>query len=97
MNKAELVEAVHKMSRNEFSKVDVECLLNGLTSVIQSQVAQGQEVKLVGFGTFFPRRHRERNGRNPQTGAAIKIDARSAPKFRPGSEFKKLVKYNGKK
>ena len=55
-------------------------------------VKKGDDVKLVGFGTFTKAKRKARTGRNPQTGKAIKIPAAWAPKFRAGAEFKSMVK-----
>jgi DNA-binding protein HU-beta len=59
---------------------------------IKKAVKKGDDVKLVGFGTFTKAKRKARTGRNPQTGKAIKIPAAWVPKFRPGAEFKTLLK-----
>jgi DNA-binding protein HU-beta len=58
---------------------------------IQSTVAAGGKVSLVGFGSFEPRQRAARNGRNPQTGATIEIPAVTVPAFSAGKQFKELV------
>jgi nucleoid DNA-binding protein len=58
----------------------------------QGTSRKGDDVKLVGFGTFTKAKRKARTGRNPQTGKAIKIPAAWAPKFRAGAEFKSMVK-----
>ena len=60
--------------------------------LIQKAVARGSDVKLVGFGTFERAQRKARNARNPQTGSALKVPATKVPKFRPGKEFKDLVR-----
>ena len=62
-----------------------------LLSEMTKAVKKGDEVKLVGFGTFTKAKRKARTGRNPQTGKEIKIPASWAPKFRPGSEFKSML------
>ena len=59
---------------------------------IQKTVSKGKKVTLVGFGTFEARKRAARTGRNPQTGAALKIAAKTVPAFTAGKKFKELVK-----
>jgi len=89
MNKAELIERVSKDTN--LSKTEVEKSINAMTDWIKKSVKKGEEVKLVGFGTFSKSKRKARTGRNPQTGAEIKIPACSVPKFKPGKDFKDLV------
>lgn len=90
MNKAELIESVAKAS--QLTKVDVELALNCALDVIKKNVKKGEDVTLIGFGTFTRSKRKARTGRNPQTGKEIKIPAMTVPKFRPGREFKDAVK-----
>ena len=90
MNKAELIERVAKES--ETTKAQAERILDTTIDVIRKSVKKGDEVKLVGFGTFTKAKRQARMGRNPQTGKSIKIPAAWYPKFRPGAEFKNLVR-----
>ena len=69
-------------------------VLGALIDTIQKTVAKGKKVTLVGFGTFEARKRKARTGRNPQTGAAIKIAAKTVPAFSAGKKFKEVV--NGK-
>ena len=89
MNKAELVEKVAKGC--ELPKAHVERVLETTLETIRKSVKRGNEVKLIGFGTFAKSKRKARTGRNPQTGQSIKIPASWYPKFRPGSEFKHLL------
>lgn len=89
MNKAELVEKVSKKSK--MTKAQTELILDAAIDVIQRAVSAGEEVKIVGFGTFDRASRKERNGRNPKTGTTILIPASRVPRFRPGKEFKTLV------
>ena len=59
---------------------------------IEKTVSKGKKVTLVGFGTFEPRKRAARTGRNPQTGAPLKIAAKTVPAFSAGKKFKELVK-----
>jgi len=89
MNKAELIEKVSK--ETNLTKNDVEKSLNSITDVVKKTLKKGEYVKLVGFGTFSKSKRKARTGRNPQTGAEIKIPACSVPRFKPGKEFKDTV------
>jgi len=89
MNKAELIE---KLSTSiQVSKAQSELILDGLLDIIQKTVAKGEEVKLVGFGTFGAATRKARAGRNPKTGSKITIPRSRVPKFKPGKEFKSKV------
>ncbi len=90
MNKAELVESVVKVTK--LRKIDAESLLNTTLEVIKKTVKKGDDVTLIGFGTFTKTKRKARKGRNPQTGKEIKIPAMVVPKFRPGREFRSIVK-----
>jgi DNA-binding protein HU-beta len=90
MNKAEIVDQLSK--EHTISKLQAEAVLNSTLEIIKRSVKKGDAVVLVGFGSFFKAKRKARKGRNPQTGAVLKIPAQSVPKFRPGREFKKVVK-----
>ncbi len=90
MNKAELIEAVAKTAK--LTKVDTEMVLNTALDTIKKSVKKGEDVTLIGFGTFTRSKRKARIGRNPQTGKEIKIPAMTVPKFRPGREFKDSVR-----
>lgn len=92
MNKAELIHAI--ADKTGLTKSDTEKTLNALVETIIDTVADGQEVALIGFGTFKPAHRAAREGRNPATGAMIQIEASTQPKFVPGAAFKNKV--NGK-
>lgn len=89
MNKEELVQEVAKKAKVT-QKEAVE-VLNALIDTVQKTVAKGKKVTLVGFGTFEARKRAARAGRNPQTGAAIKIPAKTVPAFSAGKKFKDLL------
>jgi len=79
--------------KTKTTKTQSENILDAAIEIIQSTVASGTEVKLVGFGTFDRSSRRERNGRNPKTGESIVIPASTVPRFRPGKEFKEKVSH----
>ena len=89
MNKAELINLVSEKA--EISKKDADAIVSATVESIMESVASGDKVSLVGFGSFEPRARKARNGRNPQTGKAIKIPATTVPAFSAGKGFKELV------
>jgi DNA-binding protein HU-beta len=90
MNKAQIIEAI--ASSANLTKVDAENALNACIESIKKAVKKGDDVTLVGFGTFTKSKRKARMGRNPQTGKEIKIPAMNVPKFRAGKEFKNAVR-----
>ncbi|MCR5156435.1 MAG: HU family DNA-binding protein [Butyrivibrio sp.] len=93
MNKTELVDAIAKAT--ELSKKDAEKAVKAFTDVVAKELKKKGKVQLVGFGTFETAKRAARTGKNPQTGAAIKIPAATVPKFKAGKALKDAV--NGKK
>jgi DNA-binding protein HU-beta len=89
MNKAQLVEQL--ASEIELTKADCERVIDGTIEAIKKTVKKGEDVTLVGFGTFTRSKRKARTGRNPQTGEAIKVPACTVPKFRPGKAFKEFL------
>lgn len=89
MNKEELVQEVAK--KTKLSQKQVADTLACFLETIEKTVAKGKKVTLVGFGTFEPRKRAARTGRNPQTGAELKIAAKTVPAFSAGKKFKDLV------
>ena len=92
MNKEELVAEISKKSK--VTQKEAAEVLSALIETVQKTVSKGKKVTLVGFGTWEPRKRAARNGRNPQTGKAIKIPAKTVPVFSAGKKFKEIV--NGK-
>lgn len=90
MNKGELVESMANAAG--ISKAGAERALTGLLDSITKALSKGGKVTLVGFGTFSVSKRSARQGRNPQTGAAIKIPARKVARFKPGSKLAEAVK-----
>ena len=89
MNKAELVAAI--AAKTELSKKDSEKALKAFIDVVSEELKKGEKVQLVGFGTFEVAKRAAREGRNPQTGKAMKIAASKAPKFKAGKALKDEV------
>ncbi|HET9137556.1 MAG TPA: HU family DNA-binding protein [Candidatus Kapabacteria bacterium] len=89
MNKSELIEAVAKSSG--LSKADSDRALSAVIDTIGKTLKKGGTVALVGFGTFKVSKRNARMGRNPQTGATIKIAARKVPRFTAGKALKDSV------
>jgi DNA-binding protein HU-beta len=90
MNRKELIDAV--AAKTEMKKVDVERVIEGTISAITEELANGGSVALTGFGTFATSERGERTGRNPSTGAEMKIAASRVAKFKVGSALKSAVK-----
>ena len=86
MNKTELVEHIAKHS--DISKAAATRALESIVDAVKKTLKKGGTVSLVGFGTFAVGKRVARTGRNPRTGAAIKIKAAKVPKFRPGKGLK---------
>ena len=95
MNKVELVEAMAKKA--DISKKDAEAALKAFIATVQGELKKGGKVQLVGFGTFEVSKRAARKGRNPQTGAEMKIKASKTPKFKAGKAFKDAVNGTKKK
>ena len=89
MNKTELVAAIAK--KTELSKKDAEKALKAFTDVVAEELKKGEKIQLVGFGTFEVSERAAREGRNPSTGATMKIPASKAPKFKAGKALKDAV------
>lgn len=86
MNKTELIDQVASASGE--SKAAVTRTLDALMETVKSQVAKGDDVTLIGFGTFTSTKRAARTGRNPRTGAELKIAAKTSPSFKAGKAFK---------
>lgn len=93
MNKAELIEIA--AGEAEISKAAAGKALDAIVAAVTKAVSKGDTVTLVGFGTFKSAKRAARVGKNPQTGAELKIPATTVPKFTAGAGFKTAV--SGKK
>jgi DNA-binding protein HU-beta len=90
MNKAELIDAI--ASKADLTKADAKKALDAFIGSVGETLKNGDRVALVGFGSFSVAEREERMGRNPQTGAEIKIPAKKVVKFKAGAELSDLVK-----
>ncbi|MGE0455443.1 MAG: HU family DNA-binding protein [Vicinamibacteria bacterium] len=89
MNKAEMIAGIAEDTG--LTKADVGRCLDSLVEQVTRTLKKGDRVALVGFGTFGVSKRKARAGRNPQTGAVIRIAARRVPRFAPGKELKAAV------
>lgn len=89
MNKNELVSAVAEKA--ELTKVDAAKAVDALFEAVTASLKGGDEVRLVGFGSFYISNRKASKGRNPRTGEAIDIPAAKLPKFRAGKALKDAV------
>lgn len=86
MNKTELIE--HIASQADISKAAAARALEAMVAGIEASLKKGDSVSISGFGTFAVTKRAARMGRNPRTGAQVKIKAAKVPKFRPGKALK---------
>lgn len=89
MNKGDLINKV--ANEAGLSKAQAGKALDSVINTVQKSLKKGDKVTLVGFGTWSVAKRAARTGRNPQTGAAIKIPAKKVVKFKAGKEFAKTV------
>lgn len=89
MNKSELIEHIAKHA--DISKAASARALEAIIGGVKTTLKRGGSVSLVGFGTFTVTKRAARSGRNPRTGAAIKIKAAKVPKFRPGKALREAL------
>ena len=89
MNKAELVEAVAEQA--DMTKAEAGRAVDALVTTITGTLQKGDDIALIGFGTFTVRDRAARVGRNPQTGAEIQIKAAKVPAFKAGKALKDAV------
>lgn len=95
MNKNELVAEVSELA--SISKADAARAVDAFIDAVTSSLQSGDEVRLVGFGTFAVVQRKATEGRNPRTGAVIRIAASKQPKFRAGKALKETVNKTSKK
>ena len=89
MKKVELVEAV--ATKANLTKADALRAIDATVEAVTEALIKGDKIPLVGFGTFAVSRREGRTGRNPQTGAEVKIPARNAVTFKAGTALKEAV------
>jgi DNA-binding protein HU-beta len=86
MNKQELLEKVSDLA--DLSKAEAQRALDAILHTIKQAIAKGESVGLIGFGTFKSTKRKARTGKNPKTGAPLKIPAMTVPKFSAGAALK---------
>lgn len=89
MTKSELIDALAKSTG--FTKVDCNKFFESFVDTVTNTLKNGDEIRLIGFGTFKVTNRAAREARNPRTGDKIKIPATKAPKFTPGKDLKVAV------
>ena len=89
MNKAEFIEKLAE--KLKIPKNQTENVLDATLDLIQKTVSKGEEVKLVGFGSFMRTQRKARPGRNPKTGEYAEVPGIPVPRFKPGKEFRTRV------
>jgi DNA-binding protein HU-beta len=89
MNKAELIDAI--AANANLSKADAGRALDAVVDSVSSALSKGQQVSIVGFGTFSVKHRAARSGRNPRTGETIQIAASNVPGFKAGKALKDAV------
>lgn len=95
MNKSELVSAISEKA--DLTKAKAAEALDAFIDIVSDALASNDEIRIVGFGTFAVVTRKATEGRNPRTGAVIKIAASKQPKFRPGKALKDQVNKAKKK
>jgi DNA-binding protein HU-beta len=89
MNKSELIDAVADAA--DMTKADATKAIDAFVNVVGDTLKEGDQITLVGFGTFLVRHREARSGRNPRTGETIQIKASNVPSFKAGKALKDTV------
>ena len=89
MNKSQMIERI--ADSTNLSKADSNRALEAIIKIIKDSLKSGEQVTIVGFGTFLARDRKARAGRNPRTGETIQISASKVPAFKPGKALKDEV------
>jgi DNA-binding protein HU-beta len=89
MNKKQLIERM--VEHTDSPKSEAEKHLGAFTATISEALKAGEEVQLPGFGKFYVREQKAREGRNPQSGQMMKIPAQKVPAFKAGKTFKESI------
>jgi len=92
MNKGELIDKLYR--NNDLTKSECREMVGSVVDTIAETVANGEEVRLVDFGTFKPSPRKKTEKRHPQTGKEIEVPAKVVPKFSPGKGFAEAVEEN---
>lgn len=89
MNKSQLIDAV--AAKSGLTKADTEKTYKAIVDTITEEMGKGEQITLIGFGTFLVRDRKARTGRNPRTGKPLEIAASKVPAFRAGKALKDAV------
>ena len=89
MNKAELIEAIAKKTKQP--KTQVKAVVDAFLATVESVLKKGDRLALPGFGTWYVAKRKARKGRNPKTGETITIPGGKVPRFKPGNKLKSAV------
>ena len=89
MKKSEIIEAL--ATKTGLTKIECEKVFNTTFEIFKDELAKGEKVSLVGFGTFATSQRAAKEGRNPKTGEKVSIAARTAATFKAGSKLKEAV------
>ncbi|HPE60838.1 MAG: HU family DNA-binding protein [Thiothrix sp.] len=89
MNKTEMIDAVS--AKSGLTKADADRAYKAFVEVITEELIKGEQVSLIGFGTFLVRERQARSGRNPRTGETISIESAKIPAFKAGKAIKDAV------
>ncbi len=89
MNRTDLID--YMAENTSFTKTDCTKALNAFLEAVKDSLSKGEDVTLIGFGTFTITERKAREGRNPRTGKKIKIKSSKVPKFKPGKGLKEAI------
>lgn len=89
MNKQELIQAI--ANKSGLTQKDAKTALDATLAVITSTLAKGDEINLVGFGSFAVKTHQARTARNPKTGEKVQVPAKKVPSFKAGKGLKEAI------
>lgn len=95
MSRQDLIDAIAEAA--EIKKTQADSALRAFEAAVTSSLKKGDNVSLVGFGTFKARKRKARTGKNPRTGATVNIPAKTVPAFTAGKKLKEALNSGGKK
>lgn len=87
IGKDELSNKIKDLFEGSYNKKDIKAIVDGFASVVKTEVAKGNKVQIVGFGTFESASRAERDCRNPQTGETVHVASKKVPRFKAGTDF----------
>lgn len=89
MNQKQLLQEIS--AHSQLTQKDAKKFLDSFCGVVMKAIAEGQQLTLVGFGTFAPQKRKARTGRNPSTGENMEIPEKTVPVFKPSKVFKEAI------